>query len=1515
MAQTIKLKRSAVAGRIPNVSDLELGEIAINTYDGKMYIKKSVNGEESISEIGQDANLGAVFTSYTFTATANQTVFTGNDNSGNALDIVDEFSNVFMNGILLDPEIDFTVSSDGLTLTLTEPAEADDILQISSFDQAIFNGTLNVDALALTGMTGQMAWNSDEETIDVPLNDDVTLQLGQEFVFRGKATEAISNGDAVMFAGAQGGHLLIAKADMSSVGFAPEYVIGIATQDFNTNDFGFVTELGKVRGLDTSGYSEGDILYLDPTTPGALTVTKPIPPNHAIQMCAVVNSHITQGTLLVRPTHMVDTDEVAEGSSNLYFTVARAVAAIKADGDWNASEWDTAYSWGDHSTEGYLTTIPTPVNASWWNGGFVKVGADGVMEMGKYMDFHTSNTGGNVDYDLRVTVSPGVFSVGGQVNLSEQLYSTSSDIVINTPYARTLWYDGSYGARLIQQAWASGIGDHITIRAGGNGTNVDHKFGQSFADLGGHLKISGTTVIDSSRNIVNVPNAGIGVSTPERALHVNSGSVNEAARFESTDTACKVEFKDLTGTASIETRDDFRFNTGGVLNRVIISRDGYVGIRTTTPSYQMQIMNVSGTPGFAVTRSTDFNNPLVKINTDSTKNFIASNGDLLLSTTTTGNENYLERLRITEGGNVGVGASSPLRKFHVAGNFAVNNSTSEYYGVNMGGGEGDDPFITVGDWHNAGARLWWDSSARSFNIDTQYGTNPGTFNITGNDGAETFFRISNVGNVGINKTDPETTLDVAGTIKSDQNIINAISEVKGDSAVDVFVYDTRKDSDGGAWRKRTQHTSWYNETLNTATRGSRKEFPAVAVIVAEVNKVTIYDGDDPEMPMWMVFVHSGYGNMLGEHTNSSVCMMNARIVLGCDPYDLYITDFLLDSGWSHSTTSGISGTFVGNISQRNIGYGREDLDSWVFGTVPNIINRYVNDVAMTVLPNAPIDPATGLPVPTIAVATDGGISIIKDDGSIVDITANAGSSYNRADWVTFDGTKVLFTQDGSTYRTVHYVEIPSSDTLSVTNSSGLSDKVYFWGGDGVSTVVPNFLNRAKGVVVGNEHHYLKGDAGYGLTMLNPKYDNKSQGLSAFVQTNYNTGWLSAGTYLATLSDTDNTAIVGTELVTNGTFDSDISGWTSDGGGTAVWDNGTIKVSDVTSNMYINQEVPVTIGKTYTLSLEVTSMSGQAGLSSSSSWGSNVFPSVGYHSYTVKATTGTLYIRLYSATAGGHVNLDNISVRLSEEDRSLDNNALQVFGTVQKNPVATGADLVAYSGFTTSNYLSRYMDWTIGTGDFSFSFWVKPPSTVTSYFHAISIGTPTTGGQLASSGLVLKLNTGDSSPYFYTGSGAASFDTYSASNNVFVADSWNHFYGGRKNGVFYMYINGRLTKTGATNNLNITDNHLVIGVGLSQSEVVPDTKIALVKVSKTFLPTEQIEKIYNDEKVLFQENAKCTLYGDTNTVTALAYDEDTNLLHAGTSEGRSVFQGLRRVDSTTDAVASSISASNGIVVEG
>ena len=103
--------------------------------------------------------------------------------------------------------------------------------------------------------------------------------------------------------------------------------------------------------------------------------------------------------------------------------------------------------------------------------------------------------------------------------------------------------------------------------------------------------------------------------------------------------------------------------------------------------------------------------------------------------------------------------------------------------------------------------------------------------------------------------------------------MSAINAVISKTAVDVFIYDTTNDSDGGAWRKRVQHTSWYNERLNTTTRGSRKEFPAVAVIVLESTKVTIYDGDDPSMSMWMV--QTGFGTTL-----QSIGMLNAELVIG-----------------------------------------------------------------------------------------------------------------------------------------------------------------------------------------------------------------------------------------------------------------------------------------------------------------------------------------------------------------------------------------------------------------------------------------------------------------------------------------------------------------------------------------------------------------------------------------------------------------------------------------------------------
>lgn len=51
MANNIKIKRSSVDGKSPTTTDLELGELAINTYNGKLFLKKD-DGSETIVDVG-----------------------------------------------------------------------------------------------------------------------------------------------------------------------------------------------------------------------------------------------------------------------------------------------------------------------------------------------------------------------------------------------------------------------------------------------------------------------------------------------------------------------------------------------------------------------------------------------------------------------------------------------------------------------------------------------------------------------------------------------------------------------------------------------------------------------------------------------------------------------------------------------------------------------------------------------------------------------------------------------------------------------------------------------------------------------------------------------------------------------------------------------------------------------------------------------------------------------------------------------------------------------------------------------------------------------------------------------------------------------------------------------------------------------------------------------------------------------------------------------------------------------
>ena len=748
-------------------------------------------------------------------------------------------------------------------------------------------------------------------------------------------------------------------------------------------------------------------------------------------------------------------------------------------------------------------------------------------------------------------------------------------------------------------------------------------------------------------------------------------------------------------------------------------------------------------------------------------------------------------------------------------------------------------------------------------------------------------------------------LDVFGSSSTAKLNLSGISSTISSTAVDVFVYDTRKDSDGGQWRKRTQHTSWYNETLNTATRGSRRDFPAVAVIVATDTTITIYDGDDPDMPIWMVF-NLGYETYIGMINGlKSVAMFNG-IMSHCGTYDLHVTNFISDKTNRYGDSSGITVNHKQPIS------GRNDNTSGNYNgpTTPNIINRTGNDVSMTVLPNAPIDSATGLPVPTIAVATNGGVSVLKDDGTVVNITGQTEAPY-----------RIIFNRNNSNEivtsgywtRVMKVYNIPTS---SIGEGGQLryyvdseAPKIPFGGGAMLfeSAINNELITSVSGGTPAN-----------GFYRISENLQSKTNGMVAYATTSFNTGWMHGDIKGAWLSDTSTVSVTGTELVTNGTFTTNTTGWTANGSGTNSFSVVSSALSVVRGSSGLGagepyQNITLTAGVTYTLSYQITSGDMTVILFDGTIGGSTIFSrsssTTGWYNDTFTvSTTGIKQLLFIPNNSNTTAVIDNVSIRFAERDRSVNNKSLAVYGTITKSVVATGSNLVGYGGWSSSNYLQQPYNSALnfGTGDFSIMGWMNDSASSGSQTFVYWGIDGETGGRLllSSTGTVFNF-------YAVTAgwSGEATVPTIRGRG-------WTHICCTRTGTRTEVYVNGVKGTTGtAASDLSNSSAVLRLGYRTTTSaESANSSSISLVRFSASVPSPTQIAKIYNDEKALFQPNSQCTLYGSSDAVTALAYDDTTKLLSVGTSSGRSDFQGLERINNTTTAVTTAISASNGLIAE-
>ena len=155
---------------------------------------------------------------------------------------------------------------------------------------------------------GGLTWNPADDTLNIGHANGVIQQVGQEQYMRAKndTGATLSNGEIVSFTGVNGDITVgkyIADGTIDNL-----YFIGVLTQDLPDGETGMVTIYGKVRGLDTSAWTTGTLLYASAATAGQLTSTRPTVPNEIVVVAAVLAQDATDGEIMVRPTIPIGMD-------------------------------------------------------------------------------------------------------------------------------------------------------------------------------------------------------------------------------------------------------------------------------------------------------------------------------------------------------------------------------------------------------------------------------------------------------------------------------------------------------------------------------------------------------------------------------------------------------------------------------------------------------------------------------------------------------------------------------------------------------------------------------------------------------------------------------------------------------------------------------------------------------------------------------------------------------------------------------------------------------------------------------------------------------------------------------------------------------------------------------------------------------------------------------------------------------------------------------------------------------
>jgi hypothetical protein len=234
---------------------------------------------------------------------------------------------------------------------------------------------VKVNATTIDFGTRELTDNTTDDTLDLKLNDNVTLQVGQEeLVFAYNSGTTIANGKVVYISGASGNRPTVALA--SNVAKATAHAtIGISTEELTQNESHFVTTRGFVRGLDTSAFSEGDQLFLG--VDGALVNVEPTAPTYKVEVGICITSNAGAGIVYVNveKLHIIEASSDVKVTGSAYKDI---LVRNSTDEYWENVQGDTMYMSRDIQNGAFKESFDLLYNTT--TSEMVLTNADGITD-------------------------------------------------------------------------------------------------------------------------------------------------------------------------------------------------------------------------------------------------------------------------------------------------------------------------------------------------------------------------------------------------------------------------------------------------------------------------------------------------------------------------------------------------------------------------------------------------------------------------------------------------------------------------------------------------------------------------------------------------------------------------------------------------------------------------------------------------------------------------------------------------------------------------------------------------------------------------------------------------------------------------------------------------------------------------------------------------------------------------------------------------------------------------------